>query len=53
MENFGSWEELEMNKIHVLVHKNLTKMKFRRTTSKKGNKKCRTVRSAATGMKES
>ena len=27
---------LEVNKIHVLVYKNLTKMEFRRTTSKMG-----------------
>lgn len=38
MENFGNWEELEMNKIHTFVNKNLTKMEFRRTTSKKENK---------------
>jgi hypothetical protein len=31
----GNWKILEMNKMHVLVNKNLTKMEFRRTTSKK------------------
>lgn len=43
MENFGNWKELEMNKMHTLVHKNLTKMEFRRTTSKYKNKNFTTV----------
>lgn len=35
----GKWKILEVNKIHVLVNKNLTKMEFRRITSKSPYKK--------------